>query len=139
MNYHIGQIDKLPAYARGWLCGHFYPSNSLLKTDQLEIKYGHLSPGQTSPNHYHPTGQEMLIFITGKAKMILDGKQYIIKAGDFIFQQAGVHETITQIIEAVTYIAIRTPSVPNNKVFVSSSSSPTTKTKSDTNQPTSTN
>ncbi len=117
MNYKIGKVEGSESIS-GWLCGQFFSEESGLKTDQLEVKCATMMPGDTEAEHYHPTGQEMLIIVKGRVKIILDGEEHVLQGGDFVFQKSGTHETITDVIEPTTYIAIRTPSVPSNKVVV---------------------
>lgn len=117
MNYEIGKINGSKTIS-GWLCGQFFSEESGLKTGQLEVKYAKMMPGETEPKHYHPTGQEMLIIIEGKMRVVLDGDEHILQGGDFVFQRSGTCETLAEVIEPTTYIAIRTPSVPDNKVVI---------------------
>lgn len=103
---------------RGWICGQFFPENSLLKTNNFEVKYGQLYPGDVEPEHYHPQGEELFIIIKGKVKIVIDGEEYIFKKGDFVFEKAKTHEAIAEVLEPTIFIAVRTPSIPDNKVFV---------------------
>ena len=117
MNYEVGKIRD-QENMRGWLCGQFFPEGSVLKTDQLEVKYARMMPGETESEHYHPIGEEMLIIIEGKMRVIFDGKEHILQGGDFVFQKSGTRETLAEVIEPTTFVAIRTPSVPDNKVTI---------------------
>ena len=115
MSYKIGRI-KDQDQTRGWLCGQFFSEESGLRTDQLEVKYGEILPGEVEPEHHHPVGEEMLIIVKGKMKIVLNGTEHTLQAGDFVFQRSGTYETLAEVLEPTTYIAIRTPSVPNNKI-----------------------
>ncbi len=117
MNYQISNVDKHQD-TRGWICGHFFPPGNLLKTNNLEVKYSKMMPGETSPEHFHPFGEEIMLIIEGKIRLILDGKEHLLQTGDFVFQQANVKETLSEIIEPTIIVSIRTPSLPNNKVIV---------------------
>lgn len=112
------KVDNVKNYKdkRGWLCGQFFPEESILKTNNLEVKYGTFEVGEEIQKHYHPYGEEVLIIIKGKMKAIYDGEEFTLSEGDFVFQKPEVRETLFQITEAVSYITARTPSVPSNKV-----------------------
>ncbi len=117
MNYIISNVKKYQK-TRGWLCGHFMSEGSILKTNELEVKYGQLNPGDVEPKHYHPKGEELFIIIEGKLKVVIDGEEYILEKGDFVFEKAGTHEEVVEVIEPTIFIAVRTPSVPDNKLVV---------------------
>lgn len=115
MRYKIDNI-KNHKDKQGWLCGQFFPDGDILKTSNLEVKYSTMKPGEAVPKHYHPIGEEVLIILKGKIKVIYDEKEYLLKEGDFVFQKDKTRETFLEVLEPTTYVAIRTPSVPNNKV-----------------------
>ncbi len=102
---------------RGWICGQFFPKETILHTDQLEIKYSSLQPGEVVEKHYHPIGDEVFIIIKGKIRAVYDDKEYILQDGDFVYQKPNTRETILEVIEPTTYVAVRTPSVSNNKII----------------------
>jgi len=112
------KIDNVKNYSKmkGWICGQFFPEGSVLKNSDLEVKYGKLLPGDTYPVHYHPHGTEVSLIIKGKLRYVVEGKEVILQDGDFVFMYANVKEAILEVFEPTTIVAIRTPSVPNNKV-----------------------
>lgn len=117
MNYEIGSIED-HQHMRGWLCGQFFPENSILKTGNLEVKYSRMMPGDFEPEHFHPVGEEMLIIIEGKIRIVLDEKEHLLQTGDFVFEKAGTREVLAEVLEPTTFVAIRTPSIPDNKVAI---------------------
>jgi quercetin dioxygenase-like cupin family protein len=117
MKYKIDNVKNYSA-TKGWLCGQFFPNDSILKNSELEVKYDKLSPDDTYPLHFHPQGTEVCIVIKGKLKWQLDGKDFILEDGDFIFMKNNVKEAILEVYEPTITISIRTPSVPNNKISV---------------------
>lgn len=114
------KVDNVKNYkkTRGWICGQFFPRKSILKTSGLEVKYFTLNPGDISSKHYHPQGEELLVIINGKMRIKLDGKEFLLKKGDFVYQKSKVREEIIEVFKPTTFIAIRVPSVPNNKIEV---------------------
>jgi len=112
------KIDNVKNYTetRGWLCGQFFPDESILKNSELEVKYDTLNLGDTYPPHYHPRGTEICIVIKGKLKWQLDRKEFILSEGDFVFLKNNVTEAILRVYEPTIIVSVRTPSVPNNKI-----------------------
>jgi len=117
MNFLISNVKKLQN-TRGWLCGHFMPENSILKTNQMEVKYDQLEPGDTVDEHFHPQGEELFIIVKGKIKTKIDGKNQILERGDFVFIKSRTNEAILEVLEPTAIVAVRTPSIPNNKIYV---------------------
>ncbi len=117
MSYKISKVED-HKNTRGWLCGQFFPDEDLFKTDQLEVKFSTMLPGETAPKHFHPIGDELLIILDGKMTVTFDGNTHLLTKNDYVFIQAGSVESIDEVIEPVKFIAIRTPSVPNNKTIV---------------------
>ena len=113
------KIDNVKNYSktRGWLCGQFFPDESILKNSELEVKYEILNPGDTISPHYHPYGTAVCIVIKGKLKWQLDGKEFMLSEGDFVFSKNNVSEAILEVCEPTTLVSVRTPSVQNNKIY----------------------
>ncbi len=117
MSYKISNVRNHDD-TRGWLCGQFFPNGNIFKTDQLEVKYSTIMPGEIVQKHFHPNGEELVIVIDGKMRAVYDGDEYLLEKGDFIFQQARTYEEIVEVIEPTTLCSIRTPSIPDNKIIV---------------------
>lgn len=117
MKYIVSNVKKYQK-TRGWLCGHFMPEGSILKTNKLEVKYGELKPGGIEKEHFHPKGEELFIVIKGKMKVVIEEEEFLLEKGDFIFEKAKTNEAIIEVLEPTTIIAVRTPSVPENKIYV---------------------
>jgi quercetin dioxygenase-like cupin family protein len=66
--------------------------------------------------HYHPRGTEVCIVVKGKLKWQLDGKDFILNTGDFIFLKNNVTEAILEVYEPTITVSVRTPSLPNNRI-----------------------
>ncbi len=112
------KVDNVKNYAetRGWICGQFFSDDSIQKNSELEVKYNNLKPGDIDLEHYHPHGTEVSIVIKGKVKWCLDGEDFILGDGDFIFMKNNVVEAILEVYEPTTIVSIRTPSVPSNRI-----------------------
>lgn len=114
------KVDNVKNYSRtkGWICGQFFPEGSILKNNELEVKYNELKPGDFYPEHLHPKGKEVVVIIKGKVKWLLDGKEFILQERDFIFLENNVKEAVVEVLEPTITVSVRTPSIPNNKILV---------------------
>lgn len=110
-------VDNVKNYSQsnGWLCGQFFPTDSVLRNSDLEVKYWTLQVGEKHPEHIHPIGTELTIIIAGHMKWMLDGVVHELKDGDFVFELSNVKEEILEVLKPTTFITVRTPSVPDNK------------------------
>jgi hypothetical protein len=102
-------IEKLSAMKLGWFVGNFSPS--VLKTDLFEIAFKEYNRGDTEPYHHQLSAIEITLITSGRARM---GSNYVSK-GDIIT----IHPLEVVDFEALTpvaLIAIKLPSLPNDKV-----------------------
>jgi quercetin dioxygenase-like cupin family protein len=77
-----------------------------------------LKPGDTEKKHFHPRGEELFVVVKGKMKVVIEGEEFLLEKGDFVFEKAKTNEAIIKVLEPTTIIAVRTPSVPDNKIYV---------------------
>ncbi|MBX9945231.1 MAG: cupin domain-containing protein [Reyranella sp.] len=50
--------------------------------------------GCVSPTHRHPNCNETIALLSGQATSIVDGEEYVLKAGDVVFVPRGAAHTI---------------------------------------------
>jgi len=103
---------------RGWLCGHFYPKKSVFHRKDIEICFKTLPKGTTEDKHFHLCSFEFLIVLSGSVEYAISNKKKILTPGMFYILEPGATENITRVIKETTILAIRLPSIPNNKIFV---------------------
>ena len=103
---------------RGWLCGQFFPPESHLHTSTMEVRYFELLPGDTDAEHYHPQGVELVLILLGKVRWRIDGVEHELHSGDYYLSAAQTPEEIVEIIEPCKGVAVRAPSVSDNKVYI---------------------
>ena len=103
---------------RGWICGHFYPKESKYHRNDIEICVKVLSVNKTEELHYHLCSFEFLIVLSGKVEYEIDGDLHLLVPGSFYMLQPGSTEHIIQVVEECTILAVRLPSIPNNKIMV---------------------
>ena len=103
---------------RGWICGHFYPKESNYHRNDIEICVKVLSVNETEELHYHLCSFEFLIVLSGKVEYELDGDLHLLVPGSFYMLQPGNTEHIIRVVEECTILAVRLPSIPNNKIMI---------------------
>ncbi len=102
---------------RGWLCGHFYPKKSAFHRKDIEICLKVLDINTKEEEHFHLCSFEFLIVLEGEVEYCIGGKKTKMKSGMFYFLEPGSTEFITKVIKKTTILAVRLPSIPNNKIF----------------------
>ena len=119
-NYLVGHISDeiINGPMRGWLCGHFYPKESIYHRHDIEICVKVLPVNNTEELHYHLCSFEFLIVLSGKVEYEIEGDLHMLVPGSFYMLQPGSTERIVQVVEESTIIAVRLPSIPNNKIMV---------------------
>src|SRR5688572_5895999 len=88
--YYVGSYreDGLYGPNRGWIVGKFKDSKPR-KTDDVEIRYWEFAQGSND----HPVKTSSIIECTfilqGRTKALVDGKEIILNAGDYIVIEPG--------------------------------------------------
>ena len=119
-HYVVGQLSDeiINGPMRGWLCGQFYPQDSVYHRNDIEICVKVLPKGFQEDLHYHLCSFEFLIVLSGKVGYEIDGDRQLLIPGAFYMLHSVNTEHITDVIEKTTILAIRLPSIPRNKVMV---------------------
>jgi mannose-6-phosphate isomerase-like protein (cupin superfamily) len=102
---------------RGWVCGHFYPKASIFHRNDIEICVKSLPIGKKESPHHHLCSFEFLLVLSGKVEYKIDGINHVLTPGMFYMLHPGSEEYIVEVFEETTIIAVRLPSIPNNKVL----------------------
>ncbi len=115
----IGNVGKQQKEMKGWLVGQFFPKDSNFNDSNVEVCFKTLPIGKdVDVLHLHPVGKEYLIVISGRAKMKVGEDEFEIKTGDYFAIQNSTPEQILEVFEEFTFIGIRCPSIPDNKVLI---------------------
>ena len=109
--------DILNGPMRGWICGHFYPKKSVFHRKDVEICLKVLDKDTIEEEHFHLCSFEFLIVLDGEVEYCIGKKKAILKPGMFYLLEPGTTEFINKVIKKTTILAVRLPSVPNNKIF----------------------
>ena len=119
-HYLVGHVSDeiINGPMRGWICGHFYPKESNYHRNDIEICVKVLSVNMTEELHYHLCSFEFLIVLSGKVEYELEGDHITLTPGMFYMLHPGYTEHIVEVRKETTILAVRLPSIPNNKVYV---------------------
>ena len=119
-NYIVANVSDeiINGPMRGWLCGHFYPKESDFHRHDIEICVKTLSVGKNEKLHYHLCSFEFLIVLNGEVEYELEGDHITLTSGMFYMLQPGYTEHIVEVRKETTCLAVRLPSIPNNKIYV---------------------
>lgn len=119
-NYIVANLsdETIRGDMRGWICGHFYPKGSIFHRHDIEICFKELKIGMNEKLHHHLCTFEFLLVLSGKVEYEIDGDLHIMTPGNFYMLYPGNTERIVKVYEETTIIAVRLPSVPDNKIFV---------------------
>jgi mannose-6-phosphate isomerase-like protein (cupin superfamily) len=110
--------ETLQGPMRGWLCGHFYPRDSVFHRKDIEICVKKLPVGTVEEPHFHLCSFEFLIVLEGSVSYNISGNQHRLTPGMFYMLEPGEVEHIVEVHEETTLLAVRLPSIPNNKIPV---------------------
>ena len=119
-NYIVANVSDeiINGPMRGWLCGHFYPKESDFHRNDIEICVKTLPVGKSEKLHYHLCSFEFLIVLDGEVEYELEGDHITLTSGMFYMLQPGYTEHIVEVRKETTCLAVRLPSIPNNKIYV---------------------
>ena len=102
--------DHLSNMVGGWFVGNFVPS--VMHTSDFEVCVKYYQAGDCEPQHYQLSATEITCIVSGEARMGAE----LLGPGDIIVLDpfdAVPFEAITD----VALVAIKTPSVANDKVL----------------------
>lgn len=115
----IGKVSEQQQSRKGWLVGQFFPDGNPFQDNNVEIYYKKFPKGdQTDRLHKHPHGKECLIVLQGKMKYRVGDEVLELETGDYVAVLGDTPDKIEEVIEDLTIIGVRYPSIPDNKVFL---------------------
>ena len=87
------------------------------KNDDVEIKYWEYSEGETAKSYLKTsTTIECTFILKGSTVCLVDGKEIILAAGDYIVIQPGTpNNTVSKILADTIGLTIKSPSDPSAK------------------------
>ena len=89
-----------------WLC-----RSDVVNNKQLLLVRANMEPHRCHPFHTHPTREELIYIISGRAEQWVGKEHRILKAGEMAFiPQGDVHGTYNPFDEKLVFLAILAPS-----------------------------
>ena len=89
-----------------WLC-----RSDVVNNKQLLLVRANMEPQRCHPFHTHPTREELIYIISGRAEQWVGKEHSILKAGEMAFiPQGEVHGTYNPFDEKLVFLAILAPS-----------------------------
>jgi hypothetical protein len=112
------KISKKPS-RNGWFAGHFMDSSSLLKNNEVELKWGVHKKGEKYLSlKKTKKAKSLAIMIKGKIRISFpDLKKKIIlsKMGDYAIWDKEIFHT-SEFLEDTTMLTVRWPSLANDNI-----------------------
>lgn len=108
-------VGNAPADApadRGWLLGHFRPTDDVRHSSDVEIKWAIHPEGDTRPQWVAgETRSALLLLISGRFRVELPGRSVLLaQQGDYVVFHGLSHSWYAE--EASVVVAVRWPSIP---------------------------
>lgn len=119
----IGDFDSqsIPSQG-GWFVGQFCPPENLEHDHNIEISVKKLPKGWGTRDehqlHFHRQAKEFGIVIKGSARVLFDGQQHILKAGNYYILSPGCSEKYLEVLEDLELVTIKTPSIADDKIAI---------------------
>lgn len=107
------KINNISEMIGGWFVGDF--EESAYRTSDFEVAYKFHEKGEKWPTHYHEKLTEINFIIRGEMSV----QEKILKDGD-IFTLSPYEVADPVFLKDTEMIVVKTPSVPGDKVIVSS-------------------
>ncbi|MBL9118087.1 MAG: cupin domain-containing protein [Verrucomicrobiaceae bacterium] len=88
-----------------WLC-----RGDIVDNQHLMMVRANMEPGKSHPFHCHPTREELIYVVSGKAEQWVGAEKRILGPGDMAFIPMGeVHGTWNPFEEKLVFLAILSP------------------------------
>jgi quercetin dioxygenase-like cupin family protein len=113
------KVDFLsPWTLEEWLC-----RGDIVNNEHLMLVRANMEPGRDHPFHCHPTREEIIYVISGKAEQWVGQEKRILNPGDIAFIPMGeVHGTYNPFDEKLVFLAILSPAKADEPGLVDMSS-----------------
>ncbi|MDB6173884.1 MAG: Cupin 2 conserved barrel domain protein [Chthoniobacteraceae bacterium] len=88
-----------------WLC-----RSDIVNNEHLMLVRANMEPGKDHPFHKHPTREEIIYVVSGRAEQWVGETKRILSAGEMAFIPMGeVHGTYNPFPEKLVFLAILSP------------------------------
>ena len=88
-----------------WLC-----RSDVVPNEELLMVRANMEPGRDHPFHTHPTREEIIYVLSGRAEQWINGEKRILGPGEMVLVRKGeVHGTYNPFRERLVFLAILSP------------------------------
>jgi quercetin dioxygenase-like cupin family protein len=105
------KTHSIQEFSNGWIIGDFFPS--LQKTKDFEVGLKIFKSLDKEPNHFQRIATEATLVVSGHIRMW----DHFLKAGEILVVEPG-EACDFEALEDSTVLAIKWPSLPDDKVIV---------------------
>lgn len=102
--------SKLEDMTGGWFIGDFYPA--VAQSKEFEVTVRRYVTGDREPKHFQLLATEVTVIVEGRARM---GDQFL-ETNDIILLEPKESYDFEALTD-VTVVAVKFPSIPNDKVL----------------------
>jgi quercetin dioxygenase-like cupin family protein len=97
-----------------WLC-----REDIVNNEHLLMVRANMEPGKCHPFHHHPTREELIYVLSGKAEQWVGKEKRILNPGDTAFIPMGeVHGTYNPFDKRLVFLAILSPAKADDPAMV---------------------
>ena len=94
-----------------WTIEEWLSRSDIIDNKQLLLVRANMDPRRSHPFHTHPTREELIYIISGKAEQWVGKEHRILSPGEMAFiPQGEVHGTFNPFDEKLVFLAILAPS-----------------------------
>jgi quercetin dioxygenase-like cupin family protein len=102
----LGPFATRPA-SRATFSPHQGTKADLFRGDHLFLGLNSFEPGQTQPVHAHQGADKFYLIVSGKARMSVDGREWVASEGELIWAPADVlHGVVSALERTVMLVGI---------------------------------
>ena len=117
----VTQDEKID-FLSPWTLDEWICRGDIVDNQHLLMVRANMEPGQSHPFHNHPTREELIYVISGKAEQWVGQEKRILGPGDTAFIPMGeVHGTWNPFDEKLVFLAILSPSNAEEPAIVDKS------------------
>jgi len=109
MRHFVQQPDFVPE-KNAWTSNEWLSRPDIVPAEQLLMVRATMDPGGSHPFHHHPTREEIIYVLEGRAEQWVEREHRILKPGEIAHIPAGtVHATYNPFQEKLVFLAILAP------------------------------
>src|SRR6267142_833720 len=102
-----------------WTREEWFCRNDIVPNRELLMVRANMEPGRAHPFHTHPTREEIIYILSGRAEQWLGKEHRILGPGEMVLIPKGeVHGTYNPFRERLVFLAILAPATASDSAIV---------------------